>query len=252
MGRLEGRSALVTGGASGIGRAVCLAFAREGADVAIVDFKNLDAAEAVAAECVALGRRAFAHLADVTQEEQVQAAVALTIERFGKLDICVANAGVSGDDMPLHELPMHTWRRLVDGNLTGVYLTIKAALPHMIERGHGRIITTASELAHRPAPLLAAYSAAKAGIVGLTISVAQEVAQYGIRVNTVAPGLTRTAIIERPAAQARLQQNLALQTLPRLAEPEEIAPAYVFLASDDAEFVVGQTISPSGGAIFWL
>jgi len=146
---------------------------------------------------------------------------------------------------------MATWRRLIDGNLTGVYLTVQAALPHMIERRQGRIITTASELAHRPGPLLAAYSAAKAGIVALTISVSQEVAQYGIRVNTVAPGLTRTPIIQRPQVEQWLDRTLASQAIPRLAEPEEIAPAYVFLASDDAEYMVGQTISPNGGAVFW-
>ncbi len=251
MGRLEGRTALVTGGGSGIGRAVCRAFAREGADLAIVDFKNLEGARAVADEAEALGRRAVALQADVTSEEQVARVVQEALDALGHLDICVANAGISGDEMPTHKLSLAQWHRLVDGCLTSVFLTVRAVLPHMIERGSGRIVTTSSQLGLKPSGELAAYSAAKAGVIALTVSLAQEVARLGITVNSVAPGPTLTAMSDRPELKPWLDIKLATLPIGRIALPEEIAPAYVFLASDDASNMIGQTISPNGGDVFW-
>ena len=252
MGRLEGRTALVTGGGSGIGLAVCRAFLREGADLAIADVKNLEALEELRLEAVALGRSAVTIEADVTSESQVARMVENAIAGLGHLDICVANAGIAGGDVPLHELPLSEWRRLIEGDLTSVFLTLRAVLPHMIERRYGRVVTTSSQLAHKPAVLLSAYSAAKAGVVALTLSAAQEVAQYGIRVNTVAPGPTNTPMNARPEMREWLANKLASLPAGRMAEPEEIAPAYVFLAGDDAEQMIGQTISPNGGDVFWL
>ena len=251
MGRLEGRTALVTGGGSGIGRAVCRAFAREGADLAIVDLGNLAGAQAVAGEAEALGRRAFALSADVTQEDQVRTVVREAIDRLGHLDVCVANAGIGGEAVPVHELTLAQWQRIVDGCLTSVFLTVRAVLPHMIERRSGRVITTSSQLAHKPAPLSGPYCAAKAGVVALTVTVAQEVARYGIRVNTVAPGPTQTAMTNRPGRGATIEERVKALPIGRIAQPEEIAPSYVFLASDDAEYMIGQTVSPNGGDVFW-
>ena len=252
MGRLEGRTALVTGGASGIGRAVCRAFLREGADLAIADYRNLDALQELRQEAAARGRSAMVIEADVTREDQVAHMAQTAIAGLGHLDICVANAGIAGGDVPLHELSLADWHRLIDGDLTSVFLTLRAVLPHMIERGYGRVVTTSSQLAHKPAVLLSAYSAAKAGVVALTISAALEVAPYGIRVNTVAPGPTNTPMNARPQMRDWLAQKLAGLPAGRMAEPEEIAPAYVFLASDDAEQMIGQTISPNGGDVCWL
>ena len=252
MARLQGRTALVTGGASGIGQAVCRAFLREGADLAIADYKNLDALQMLRQEAAALGRSAMVIEADVTREDQVARMVRIAIAGLGHLDICVANAGIAGGDAPLHELSLADWQRLIDGDLTSVFLTLRAVLPHMIERGYGRVVTTSSQLAHKPAVLLSAYSAAKAGVVALTISAALEVAQYGIRVNTVAPGPTNTPMNARPEMKDWLANKLAGLPSGRMAEPEEIAPAYVFLASDEAEQMIGQTISPNGGDVSWL
>jgi 3-oxoacyl-[acyl-carrier protein] reductase len=250
VGKLDGRTALVTGGSSGIGRAVCLAFAAEGCDLAIVDMDRDRAAEIVT-QAESMGRRAVAVRADVTDEHQVGNAVAESLLLLGTLDICVANAGIAGSERPLHELTLDQWRRLIDGDLTSVFLTLRAVLPHMIERRYGRIITTSSQLAHKPAVLYSAYCAAKAGVVAMTASVAQEVAHLGIRVNNVAPGPTRTPMNDREEIREWLAEKVKGLPIGRLAEPEEIAPAYVFLASQDAEYMVGQTISPNGGDVFW-
>ncbi|HEX2171761.1 MAG TPA: SDR family NAD(P)-dependent oxidoreductase [Dehalococcoidia bacterium] len=250
MGRLEGRKALVTGGGSGIGRAVCLAFAREGADLAVVD-KDPEGARAVAGEAQAIGRRAFDLTADLTREDQVNQAVTDAIARLGHLDICVANAGISGGRVPVAETSLAHWQRTVDGCLTTVFLTVRAVLPHMIERRGGRIITTSSQLAHKPSPLQSAYCAAKAGVVALTVSLAQEVVEYGIRVNTVAPGPTLTAMTGQGVARSFVEERIKRLPIGRIGRPEEIAPSFVFLASDDAEFMIGQTVSPNGGDVFW-
>lgn len=250
MGRLEGRRARVTGGGSGIGRAVCLAFAREGADVAVID-KSPESAAAVAAEVAAIGRRAFALTGDLTQEEDANRVAAEAIDRLGHLDICVANAGISGPRLPVADLRLDQWRRTVDGCLTSIFLTVRAVLPHLIERRSGRIITTSSQLAHKPSPLQAPYCAAKAGVVALTVSLAQEVVHYGIRVNTVAPGPTLTGMTNRPGNEPFIEERVKRLPIGRIGQPEEIAPSFVFLASDDAEYFVGQTISPNGGDVFW-
>ena len=202
-------------------------------------------------EVEGLGRRAFALSADVIQEEQVKSAVEEAIARLGHLDICVANAGISGAAIPVHELSLEEWQRIVDGCLTSAFLTVRAVLPHMIERRSGRIITTSSQLAHKPAAYSGPYCAAKAGVVALTVVVAQEVAQYGIRVNTVAPGPTQTAMTDRPGRRQTIEERVAALPIKRIAQPEEIAPSFVVLASDDAEYMIGQTVSPNGGDVFW-
>jgi NAD(P)-dependent dehydrogenase (short-subunit alcohol dehydrogenase family) len=250
VGRLEGRTALVTGGASGIGRAVCLAFAREGADVAVAD-RDLPGARAVADQVEALGRRALALHADVTDESQVEQMAREALDGFQHLDVLVANAGITAHEVHLSQLSLVQWRHVVDGCLTGTFLTVRAVLPHMIARGSGRVITTSSQLAHKPVENMSAYCAAKAAVVAMTVAVAHEVARYGIRVNSVAPGPTRTAMALRPELAPLIRERIAQLPIGRQAEPEEIAPAYVFLASDDAEYMIGQTVSPNGGDVSW-
>jgi NAD(P)-dependent dehydrogenase (short-subunit alcohol dehydrogenase family) len=247
MTRLAQQTALVIGGATGIGRAVVAAFVAEGASVAVADFQQ----DAAMAELEAsLEGKILALGCDVRDEAQVAAAVTAAVERFGKLDILVNNAGVGTPKRPFHEQSWDIWDHIVDVNLKGVAYGMKHGLVPMLERGYGRIINTASQLAHKPAPFYGAYCASKAGVVALTATVAQEVAERGIAVNCVCPGPTDTAMwrASDPSWNAWKEQQLPIR---RVGLPAEIAPAYVFLASADAAYMVGQSVSPNGGDVMW-
>lgn len=249
MNRLAGKKALVIGSATGIGAAVSRLFGQEGADVALADLGRIAERDALVAEVRGLGVDAFGIECDVTDRAQVEAAVAAAVARFGALDIVVNNAGFGANaDFAAQE--WEQWRKVIDINLNGVAYGIKAALGHMLPRGTGRIINTASQLAHKPAPGNAAYCAAKAGVVGLTASVAQEVAARGVTINCVCPGPTDTPMWNLSDPE---WNRWKLSTLPirRIGTPEEIAWAYVYLASDEAAYMVGQSISPNGGDVMW-
>ncbi|TPE48060.1 SDR family oxidoreductase [Amaricoccus solimangrovi] len=249
MKRLEGKKALVIGSATGIGAAVCRLFGQEGADVALADLGRTEPREALVAELTGLGVDAFALECDVTDRAQVEAAVAAAVARFGAVDIVVNNAGLGANaDFP--DQDWEQWHRVIDINLNGVAYGMKAALAHMLPRGKGRIINTASQLSHKPAPGNAVYCAAKAGVVGLSVSVAQEVAARGVTINCVCPGPTDTPMWN---AGDDDWNKWKLSTLPirRIGQPEEIAWAYVYLASDEAGYMVGQSISPNGGDVMW-
>jgi NAD(P)-dependent dehydrogenase (short-subunit alcohol dehydrogenase family) len=250
MGRLEGRSALVIGAATGIGRAVALAFAREGARVVVADRLGLQQREEVVAAIAAIGGSASSVPCDVTVESDVAAAVCQTTDDYGHIDILVNNAGIGQSPGDFVDLRWTEWQRLLDINLRGVAFGMRYALPPMLEQGYGRIINTASQLAHKPAAGAAVYSATKAAVVGLTVAVAQEVAASGVTINCVCPGPTNTATWRASDAAWR---DWKTQQLPikRIADPDEIAPAYVYLASDDAAFMIGQSISPNGGDVSW-
>jgi NAD(P)-dependent dehydrogenase (short-subunit alcohol dehydrogenase family) len=247
---LAGKSALVIGAATGIGRAVSELFAAQGAAVMIADHGH----EAERAELVALlrgrGSEAFDIECDVLEESLVAGAVAATLERFGKLDILVNNAGVGTAAKPLHEQDWDAWDRIIGVNLKGVAYGMKHGLPPMIARGYGRIINTASQLAHKPAPFYGAYCASKAAVASLTVSVAMEVIEKGITVNCVCPGPTDTAMWRAgdPAWNAWKETQLPIK---RVGRPDEIAAAYAFLASDEASYMVGQSVSPNGGDVMW-
>jgi NAD(P)-dependent dehydrogenase (short-subunit alcohol dehydrogenase family) len=251
MDRLTGKTALVIGASTGIGRAICTAFAAEGADVAVADFGHAAEKESVVAELRSAGREAFSIEADVRDEEQVRAAVEAAIERFGRLDIVVNNAGIAGNKVAIHEEPVEDFDEVMDVNVRGVFFGMKHALPHMLARGSGRIINTASQLAHKPRPRNAPYSASKAAVVALTVSVAQEVGRHGITVNTVCPGPTDTPMWRISGTEETRRALIESLPIPRVGEPEEIAWAYVYLASDEAAFCTGQTISPNGGDVMW-
>jgi NAD(P)-dependent dehydrogenase (short-subunit alcohol dehydrogenase family) len=247
---LAGKSALVIGAATGIGRAVSEVFAAQGAAVMIADHGH----EAERTELVALlrarGSEAFDIECDVLQESLVAGAVAATLQRFGKLDILVNNAGVGTAAKPLHEQDWDAWDRIIGVNLKGVAYGMKHGLPPMIARGYGRIINTASQLAHKPAPFYGAYCASKAAVASLTVSVAMEVIEKGITVNCVCPGPTDTAMWRAgdPAWNAWKETQLPIK---RVGRPDEIAAAYAFLASDEASYMVGQSVSPNGGDVMW-
>jgi NAD(P)-dependent dehydrogenase (short-subunit alcohol dehydrogenase family) len=251
MNRLQNKTALVIGGHTGIGREVCRLFASEGAAVAVGDFGRETEGESLVAELETMGHDTLSLRVDVREESEVKAAIDAAIDRFGRLDILVNNAGISGHHGPLQTETIDEWAEVMNVNLRGVFLGMKHALPHMRERGYGRIINTASQLAHKPSPLNASYCASKAGVVALTVSVAHEVGQEGVTVNAVCPGPTNTPMWRTDPD--REWQRWKIDSLPmrRIGQPVEIAWAYVYLASDEASYCTGQSISPNGGDVMW-
>ncbi len=250
MHRLSKRSALVIGCASGIGASVARLFAREGADVALADSGRAAETASLQEAIIAEGGRAASFEVDVRDEAAVAAAIEGVIATFGKLDILVNNAGVSGGFAPFATQNPADWQGVLDVNLNGVAYGMRHALPHMLSRSHGRIINTASQLAHKPAPNNAMYCASKAAVVALTASVAMEVAASGVAVNAVCPGPTDTAMW-RAADPEWNAWKISTLPIKRVGTVEEIAWAYVFLASDEASYMVGQSVSPNGGDVMW-
>jgi NAD(P)-dependent dehydrogenase (short-subunit alcohol dehydrogenase family) len=247
---LEGKTALVIGGAVGIGRAVCLAFAQAGADVAAADRGWSQEKLSLCAELAAHGSRNFAIEVDVTDETSVAAAIHKTIETFGHLDILVNNAGITSTGAAIQNQDWAVWDNILSVNLRGVAFGMKHAIPHMLERGYGRIINTSSQLAHKPVGNHGAYCASKAAVTALTASVAQEVAPHGITVNCVCPGMTNTAMLY-VGGETFVKEKLQALPIGRAGEVAEVASAYVYLASDAAAFFVGQSLSPNGGDVMW-
>lgn len=242
-GLLEGRRAVVTGGASGIGRATARRLAEEGSQVAVIDLDG-DAARRSADE---IG--GSAHQADVTDPDGLRAAMDDAARAMGGITLLFNNAGI-GNQAPLHGWEPDEWNRLLAVNLTGVYLGFRAAIPHLRAAGGGAVVSTASISGVRPAAGEAPYAAAKAGVAALTASAALE---YGpeIRVNSVSPGMIRTPLTEPllqflPHEQERYERTTPLG---RIGEPEDIADVVVFLCSDLARFITGQNIVVDGGMI---
>lgn len=243
--RLAGRVALVTGGASGIGRGICIRFAEEGANVAVADV-NRRGAEETAQEVQKLEARSLAIEADVTSRADCERMVQETVALLGKLDIFVANAGISRGG-PFLELAEEDWEAVIRTNLTGVFLSCQAAAKHMVAQGHGgRIITMASVAAERPSPLMAAYHASKAAIVMLTKVMALELAEHRITVNAIGPGLIDTPMAA-PLVEAIKASGREVAPLGRVGEPKDVADLALFLASDEAHYVTGGLIFVDGG-----
>ena len=249
MGRLQGRTAVITGAASGIGRAASLLFAHEGACVVCVD-----RAEAVAetAEMVAkAGGKAVAITGDAGDEACVVAYIARAQAEFGSLDVVWANAGISGGFAPLHEQTADYWAEILRVNLIGAFLAVKHASAAMIPTGKGSIICTASVAGIRSGAGGPAYSASKAGVISLVQTSANELYGTGVRVNAIAPGLIETGMTKPIFDGARARGNEdkigQLNPLARYGLPDEIAHAALFLASDDSSYVNGQTLAVDGG-----
>jgi 3-oxoacyl-[acyl-carrier protein] reductase len=248
MGRLDGRVALITGAGAGIGAAVARRLAAEGAAVAIAD-RDGDAAAAVAAEIAGAGGRAAGVAADVSDREQVRAAVAVAAGLSdGVVHIVINNAGVTRPAM-FPKLDEEKFRTVLDVHLMGTYTVSQEALPHLPDDGRGRIINSTSAAGLVGTIGQANYAAAKAGIVGLTKSLARELARKAITANVVAP-LAATAMTEVVRTDPRFaEKQLERVPLGRWAEPEEIAGAFAFLASDDAAYITGQVLCVDGGLV---
>lgn len=245
-GRLTGKKALVTGGARGIGGAIATAFAREGADVAILDLK-LEAAEARAAELAALGAKSFAVAADVSDEAMVEAAVKKVEAALGRIDILVNNAGIDTTSV-VAEMSTAMWDQMMAVNLRSVFLCTRAVLKPMIARKSGRIINIASQLGHKGAPEMAHYVAAKSGVIGFTRSLAYEVARDGITVNAICPGPIETELF-RALPEEWKKRKLGELPIGRFGQVDEIAPTAVLLASDEGTYYIGATMNVNGGDV---
>jgi 3-oxoacyl-[acyl-carrier protein] reductase len=243
---LEGRVILVTGGSRGIGAAIARGAAEAGADVAIVYRENVVAAGTVVDEIRALGRRADAYRCDVSKLAEVGAAVARIQADFGHLDGLVNNAGLPQVG-PFLDLDPAEWERVIATDLSAAYYTIRAVVPQMLEQGSGAIVNIASRLGQMGITESAAYSAAKAGLIGLTRSLARELGPHGIRVNAVAPGFTITEMTADLAESDAGRSRLRDMPVGRFGRAEEVADAVIFLLSDAASLFLGQTLNPNGG-----
>lgn len=242
-GALAGRTALVVGGASGIGAAIAEAFVRQGGVVVIADRDGDRTEEAVTATGAAGGT-----VLDVTDQGSVDAAVAGFVAEHGRIDVLVNSAGVL-DESPLAQMSLEQWQRTIDVDLTGVFLACRAVVPHMLAAGSGRIITIASQLGLKGGVGLTHYSAAKAGVIGLTKALAREVAPAGVLVNAIAPGPVETPMVEG-ISQDWKQAKRAELPLGRFGIPAEVAPTAVLLASDPGgNLYVGQVLGPNSGDV---
>lgn len=254
--RFEGRTALVTGAARGIGQAIARRLASEGARVCVVD-RDYERASATAREIVEAGGVAHAIACDVADEASVVAAVAQARERFGGVDILVNNAGVAPHVIPVVDYPLEEWERHMNVNLKGTFLCCKHVAPLMMERERGKIVNISSINGLSGPPLVAAYNASKWGVIGFSKTLANELAPYHINVNVVCPGPTDTEFhsvtmperarilgISEAEVRERIRQSVPLG---RWTRPEDVAAAVAFLASDDADHITGEVLPVTGG-----
>ncbi|MEP0763663.1 MAG: 3-oxoacyl-ACP reductase FabG [Chloroflexota bacterium] len=244
--RLAGRVALITGAGQGIGRAIALRFAQEGAKVVALDVVP-DGINAVVSEIKGAGGDALAVVCDVTQREQVAAAVQAALDAFGQLDILCNNAGITRDAR-LVKMTEEQFDQVIAVNLKGVFNMTQAVAPHMVERGYGRIITTSSVVGLYGNFGQTNYVATKAGVIGMTRVWARELGPKGITANAVAPGFIATEMV-KTMPQDVLDRFISMTPARRLGEPEDIANAFLFLASDEASFVNGAVLSVDGGLV---
>jgi SDR family mycofactocin-dependent oxidoreductase len=274
MPALAGKVALITGAARGQGRSHAVRLAAEGADIIAIDIcAQIESVpyplarpadlERTAAEVRALGRRIVTAQADVRSQAGLRAAVDAAVGELGRLDIVCANAGIHSS-APAHELPEQAWQDLIDVNLTGVWLTCKVAVPHIIAGGRGGVvIVTASVAGHKPYATISHYVAAKHGLIGLTKTLAQELAPHGIRVNAISPTQVDTDMIqndmiyrlfvpdaERPTREQFAEASQATNLLPvPWVEPSDVSDAVAFLASDGARFITGVSLPVDAGVL---
>jgi NAD(P)-dependent dehydrogenase (short-subunit alcohol dehydrogenase family) len=251
MGQLQGRVAIVTGGAKSIGRTFARALALEGASVAIADIADGTATAAGIAE--ETGVRTLAQQVDVSDEASVQAFVAAVMERFGRIDILVNNAALFADmpRVPHTEITTELWDRVMAVNVRGPFLMVRHVSPHMVAAGYGKIITTGSDTAYKGVPDMLAYVTSKAALLGFTRTLARELGPHGICVNNIAPGLTASESARaNPDALVNNERIIAARSIPRTQEEGDLVGTLIWLAGPGSDFVTGQTIAVEGGATF--
>lgn len=245
MSKVEGKVALVTGASRGIGRAIAIALAEAGADVIVNYAGSQGAAEETVAAIEALGRKAVAIQANVGKADEAEQLVKSSLEQFGKIDILVNNAGITRDNL-IMRMKEEEFDQVIETNLKGVFNCLKAVTRPMMKQRSGRIINISSVVGQLGNPGQANYVAAKAGVIGLTKAAARELASRGITVNAVAPGFIETDMTDA-LPEGTKEQLLTGIPLARLGRPEDIAKAVLFLASEDASYMTGQTIHVDGG-----
>ncbi|MEW6101157.1 MAG: 3-oxoacyl-[acyl-carrier-protein] reductase [Candidatus Omnitrophota bacterium] len=244
--RLKNKVALVTGAARGIGKAIALLFAKEGADIAVADV-NMEEAQNACREIEALGRQALAVTMDVTDYAKVEEALNKILDKFTKVDILVNNAGITKDNL-LMRMGVPEWDAVINVNLKGTFNCIKAVSRPMVKQRSGRIINIASIIGIIGNPGQANYSASKAGIIALTKSAAKELASRNININAVAPGFIQTDMTAKlpEELKQKMRENIPLN---KFGNPEDVANVCLFLASDDSSYITGQTIVVDGGMV---
>jgi 3-oxoacyl-[acyl-carrier protein] reductase len=247
VSKLEGRVAVVTGAASGIGAGIATAFAREGADIVVADRASAEQARDVIEAIRGHGREALFVRTDVSDEASARAMADQAIARFGHVDILVNNAGIFTESL-LEDMPVEDWDRVVNTNLRGTFLCTRALLGQMLERGDGRIINIASQLGQIGGGSVTHYSASKAGVIGLTKALAREVSGRGVLVNAIAPGPIQTPMLDSETEEWR-SAKLAELPIGRFGTVDEVTPTAVLLASSDGSYYVGQTLGPNGGDV---
>jgi NAD(P)-dependent dehydrogenase (short-subunit alcohol dehydrogenase family) len=242
MFELKDKVAIVTGAATGIGEVIAKRLANAGARVAIADM-NIEAAQKAA---TVIGRGAFAIALNVTNAESVERGVAEVLQKAGGLHILVNNAGLAGKAAPIWEQTDEDWHKVMAVNITGPFLMCRAVLPHMRSQGYGRIVNIASIAGKEGNPRMVAYSASKAALIGLTKSIAKEVATEGICINAISPAVIRTLMLDQ-LTPAQVEYMVERIPMKRTGKPEEVAAVVHFLASEDCSFVTGQCYDVSGG-----
>jgi NAD(P)-dependent dehydrogenase (short-subunit alcohol dehydrogenase family) len=247
--RLIGKTAIITGGGGGIGRSTAIRFAKEGARVAVADVDSTIGEETVRLIKEDGGEAIFVKT-NVTDSEQIKALINTTTSTFGTLHILFNNAGVGNSEVRSVDLSEEEWDRVIDINLKGVFLGIKYAIPELIKSGGGAIINTSSLLGLKGQKYVSAYNASKAGVVMLTQNASLEYGKYNIRVNAIAPGVIDTSIIDHWKQNERKWPIISrANALGRIGTPDEVANAVLFLASDEASFITGTTLSVDGGGL---
>lgn len=247
MKKLAGRIAVITGAASGIGRGIAVAFAREGAHIVVADRVDESAAAAVLSEIAEAGTRGLFVRTDVSDEASVRHMADVALREFGRVDILVNNAGIFTESL-LEDISVEDWDRVVNTNLRGTFLCTRVLIGQMLARRDGRIINIASQLGQIGGTSVPHYVASKAGVIGLTKALAREVGGRGVLVNAIAPGPIETPLLESETEEWR-SAKLAQLPIGRFGRVDEVTPTAVLLASADGSYYVGQTLGPNGGDV---
>jgi NAD(P)-dependent dehydrogenase (short-subunit alcohol dehydrogenase family) len=248
MDRLKNKVVLITGGGSGIGRAACLLFAREGAKVVVADYVEEGGNETVRQITTAGGEAAFVQ-ADVSKSSDVQNMIATTVKTYGRVDVLFNNAGIEGPSAKIANYKEEDWDRVIAIDLTAVYLGMKYVIPEMLKQGGGVIISTASIAGLVGFQGSGAYAAAKAGVINMTRMVAMEYADKNIRVNCICPGIIETPMVDRVMGNRPREGVVKAEPIGRLGKPEDIANAALFLACDESSFATGAPFIIDGGYV---